>query len=109
MTIANFNEAQLEEVLASHFSPSQEIRDPDRLIGRERDLTQIRRALASPGRHVFIYGERGVGKTSLAITAGKVAATEDKNFIYVPCGQDTTFYEVIATIAKSTLNGTQAI
>ncbi len=109
MAIENFNEAQLEEVLANHFSPSQEIRDPERLIGREKYLTQIRRALASPGRHVFIYGERGVGKTSLAMTAGKVAATEDKNFIYFACGQDTTFYEVIAAIVKSTLDDAQAI
>lgn len=104
MAIPNYNEVKLIEVLSSFFSPSQEIRDPERLVGREKYLTQIRRALASPGRHIFIYGERGVGKTSLAITSGKLAANENKNFIYVPCGQDTTFYEVIASIGRSVLS-----
>lgn len=104
MAIPGYNEAQLEEVLSSHFSPSQEIRDPERLVGRDRLLTQMRRALASPGRHVFIYGERGVGKTSLAITSGKLAASENKNLIYVPCGQDTTFFEIIAAIGRAILS-----
>lgn len=102
MAISGFNEATLTEVLGSHLSPSQEIKDPNRLIGRERYLTQIRRALQSPGRHVFVYGERGVGKTSLAVTSGQIAVTERKNFIYLPCGESTSFYEVIAAIGKST-------
>lgn len=109
MVIANRTEAQLEEVLAEHFSPSQEIREPERLLGRERDLTRIRRSLASPGRHIFIYGERGVGKTSLAITAGKLQSEENKNFIYVACGQNTTFFEVIHAIGCSILPAGNAV
>lgn len=109
MAISNFNETQLSEVLSVHFSPSQEIRDPDRLFGRDRYLKQINRALASPGRHIFIYGERGVGKTSLAITAGKLQAAENRNFIYIPCGQDTTFFEVVAAIGRSILSPKLAV
>ncbi len=101
MAIKNINEAQLVDVIGSHFSPSKEIDDPHRLIGREAYLTRIRRALFSPGRHVFIYGERGVGKTSLAKTAGLIAVNEEKNFIYVPCSEKTTFYEVISVIGNS--------
>lgn len=99
--IKGYTEAKLAELLSEHFSPSKEITDPDRLIGRERSLTQIRRALLSPGRHVFIHGERGVGKTSLSITAGLLASLDEKNFIYVPCGNDTTFFEVITAIVSS--------
>lgn len=104
MTISGYNEAQLVEILNEHLSPSKEIVDPDRLIGRETYLTRIRRALLSPGRHVFIYGERGVGKTSLAVTAGQLAIQDDKNFIYVPCGTDTTYFEIIQAIGNSVLD-----
>ena len=72
-------------------------------MGRERLLTQIRRALLSPGRHVFIYGERGVGKTSLART-GRIAALDNKNFIYLPCGERTTFFEVIGAVGNSVVD-----
>lgn len=101
MSIPGFTEAQLAEVLSDHLTPSQVIMDPDRLLGRERYLTQIRRALLSPGRHVFIHGERGIGKTSLAVTAGRLAVAEDNCFIYVPCGEQTSFFEVLEAIGNN--------
>jgi Cdc6-like AAA superfamily ATPase len=107
LSIPGFNEAQLVEVLSTHLTPSKEIEDPKHLVGREKYLTRIRRALYSPGRHVFIYGERGVGKTSIAVTAGRLATEENKNFIYVPCGQSSTFLEIISAVGRAVLdNGT---
>lgn len=53
---------RLNEVLTL----SVPIRTPEKLFGREHQLETIQLALKSPGRHVFIYGDRGVGKTSLA-------------------------------------------
>ena len=104
MTIQGINEVQLTQVLTTHLSPSKEINDPRRLIGREKYLTRIRRSLQSPGRHVFIYGERGIGKTSLACTAGLLATHEAKNFIYIPCGEKSTFFEVMAAIGNSMID-----
>ena len=105
MAIPNVTEARLAEVLGAHLSPSQEIKDPDRLVGRERLLTQIRRALLSPGRHVFIYGERGVkGRPPWARTAGPLAALDNKNFVYLPCGERTTFFEVIGAVGNSVID-----
>jgi Cdc6-like AAA superfamily ATPase len=103
MTIRGFNEAELSEVLSNYLSPSQEIKSPERLIGRERSIQAIRRALLSPGRHIFIYGDRGVGKTSLAVTAGQLCVAENKNFIYIPCSQDTSFYDVIWSAGRCVL------
>lgn len=104
MSIKGINEVQLTEILAAHLSPSKEINDPDRLIGRDKYLTRIRRSLQSPGRHIFIFGERGVGKTSLAYTAGLLATHEKKNFIYIPCGEKSTFFEVVAAIGNSIID-----
>lgn len=38
------------------------------LFGREKHVTDLELALYATGRHAFIYGDRGVGKTSLAQT-----------------------------------------
>ncbi|WP_120500181.1 ATP-binding protein [Roseovarius sp. EL26] len=104
MAILDFDEKKVEEIIQKHLSPSAEIRDPERLIGRDKFLKKIRRALNSPKRHVFIHGERGVGKTSLAITAGQLLAPHDDNFVYVDCGQNTTFGEVIQRIGNSVID-----
>ena len=99
--IHGYAEPELVEVLSAHLSPSQEINDPEKLIGRDKYLTRIRRSLLSPGRHVFIFGDRGVGKTSLAKTCGKLAATEDNNFIYIACSEESTFFEIVHSVAAS--------
>lgn len=67
--IRNLDRPVFESELKRTLSPSSPIRTPEFLRGRERNLEQIRRAFVQPGRQVFIYGDRGVGKTSLAITA----------------------------------------
>ena len=109
MTIRGFTSVEVDEILARHLTPSDVISDPDRLIGRERKLEQIRRALVSPGRHVFIYGERGVGKTSLAMTAGNANSVSEENFIYVPCGEKTSLFEVIQIIGNSAVDLKQRV
>lgn len=52
-------------------SPSQPIQSIEHLYGRSHELDQIDKALYAPGRHVFIYGDRGVGKSSLAAAAAR--------------------------------------
>ena len=104
MTIPSFSSAEIDEILATHLTPSEVITEPEKLLGREKYLKQIRRALISPGRHVFISGERGIGKTSLAMTAGRSNVSDEENFIYVPCGEQTTFFEVIQIIGNSVVD-----
>jgi len=48
------------------FTPSTPIRLADLFAGRRRQIDQLLDAVAEPGRHAILYGERGVGKTSLA-------------------------------------------
>jgi hypothetical protein len=67
--IRNLARPAFEAELRRTLSPSSPIRTPEFLRGRERNLEQIRRAFVQPGRQIFVYGDRGVGKTSLALTA----------------------------------------
>lgn len=92
---------EIGEILSEHLSPSSEIRDPKKLKGREKNLSQIEKAIYSPNRHVFIYGDRGVGKTSLAKTAGSIFHTESLDPIYVSCSAQSTFETIMQAILYS--------
>lgn len=48
------------------FQPRTPITTKDLFAGRWNELTRVADAVNQPGLHVVIYGERGVGKTSLA-------------------------------------------
>jgi Cdc6-like AAA superfamily ATPase len=48
------------------FTPADEVREPERFAGRKEQLQTLSRALESDGVQIVIYGNRGVGKSSLA-------------------------------------------
>lgn len=58
------------------FSPSAPVRSRDLFAGRLKQLVAVGDALAEPGQHAVIYGERGVGKTSLATICANAASAE---------------------------------
>ena len=51
---------------ATVFKPRTPLTTKDLFAGRWNELTEISDSIHQPGLHVVIYGERGVGKTSLA-------------------------------------------
>lgn len=55
------------------------------------------------GRHIFIYGDRGVGKSSLAATAAYQYQSVDAKPIFVSGSIDDTFKTIIANIANQAL------
>ena len=104
MAIPSVSEEKFRQIIATNLTPSEEIRTPERLFGRIKNLTAIDRALNSPGRQIFIYGDRGVGKTSLAVTASYLHTESSSPPIYVPCGRTSTFAGVIQAIGKQTFS-----
>ena len=50
------------------FSPGSPIKLTEDLAGREVQAQRLRSVVLSAGEHALIYGERGVGKTSIANT-----------------------------------------
>lgn len=52
--------------LRKAFTPARPVQNQDLFAGRRSQLLQILDTLDSPGEHAAIFGERGVGKTSLA-------------------------------------------
>lgn len=61
--------------------------------GRERELARVLGAVQELGQHAVVYGERGVGKTSLAYMARDafLATTPRALAVRLPCGGDDDF------------------
>jgi len=100
MTISNLTQDRFEEILQEHVRPSRAIESIEHLFDRERQLNRIEEALSSPGRHVFIYGDRGAGKTSLARTAAFKHHPSVGEPVYSACGQQTSFSAIVRDIAS---------
>ncbi len=62
------------------FSPAAPIDRRDVFAGRGEELTALVEVLHQRGQHAVIYGERGVGKTSLATVAAEIARGDESCF-----------------------------
>lgn len=66
--MAAFDEPKMRRYgkLSSVFTPGAPVHSRDLFAGRFDQIMLVTAALSQPGQHVVLYGERGVGKTSLA-------------------------------------------
>ena len=86
--------------MAALLSPAQPIQSIEYLQGRTKEIERIERALFAPGRHIFIYGDRGIGKSSLAAAAAAQIQSSDSTYIDVSCSTDSTFRSIVANIGS---------
>ena len=99
MTIERVTEAQFREVLRRHFTPARPISSTEYLRGRETKLRQIDRAFNSDGKHIFVHGDRGVGKTSLARTAALIHSTGGIDPATIECERKSGPFDILRDIA----------
>ena len=80
------------------FRPNLPIDDPAFLLGRDLELEQAVDELSTPGRQILIYGDRGIGKSSLGIvTAYTLQLTEgfrEHSFIRHKCTSQSTLASI---------------
>jgi Cdc6-like AAA superfamily ATPase len=57
---------ELYYLLGSTFSPHQPINDAELFVGRQELITKVIDATFQAGKHIALFGDRGVGKSSLA-------------------------------------------
>jgi AAA ATPase domain len=103
MAIPHFSQTDFVGIVNHFLLPSSPVRTIELLHGRAEQLKQIQRAMESPGRHAFVYGDRGVGKTSLAQTAAYIAQSADAKPIFVGCDIGTTLFYLVEQIAARLL------
>lgn len=72
------------------FSPASPIKQKDFFFGRINQLNKILEAIIEEGQHAILYGDRGVGKTSLA----NIMATSYTNLypVKVTCNRLDNFH-----------------
>lgn len=98
--IKGMTEEEFGEAIHTYVRPAKPIDTLEFLKGRQKELDEIRRALFADGRHIFIYGDRGVGKSSLAQTAAFIYQSSDAAIIQAGCVKQSTFLSIIEGIAK---------
>jgi len=79
--------------LAAAFSPSAPIDQTDLFSGRISQLTDVVNAINQKGQHSILFGERGVGKTSLArvLSRGFIINNKLIPSASINCDSTTTF------------------
>lgn len=103
MTIKGLDQIGFKEILKANLTPARAIKDPGHLRGRASMLRTIDRALNSPGRHVFVFGDRGVGKTSLAQSAAVIHQSADAEPVSIACDGSASFFQLVQDMARGCL------
>jgi hypothetical protein len=88
-------------VLHANISPASPIQSQEHLYGREKQIQQIGQALYAPGRSIFIYGDRGVGKTSLAQTVAYLHQSAGYHPVLAACSPSATFTGVMGHVVAA--------
>jgi len=97
-------EGAFSATLNAYLHPSAPVQSEEFLRGRKEQLVSIKKALVSSGRNVFIYGERGVGKTSVAQTAACLHQSSNADPIFIACDKDSTCFRICQTIARKLIS-----
>lgn len=78
------------------FTPHQPISEIDLLFGRQSEVQKLVETLNTPGQHVLLYGERGVGKSSLANVVRILLGLLVESKIFVKrCDSSDTFESIM--------------
>lgn len=92
--------ARARLALADMLSASQPVTSRAQFSGRHAALGQLIDAIEQQRAHVVLYGERGIGKTSLVHIFAETARDAEYLVLYGSCGADTRFDELFRTFAE---------
>jgi len=74
--------------ITESFSPGAPVEEKDLFAGRAHQINLLKDAVIQRGRHAIVYGERGVGKTSLANILRLVLQHPQRELVYVRVNAD---------------------
>jgi len=80
------------------FTPHTPVDEIEHFFGREDEASRLVSVINSPGQHILVYGDRGVGKTSLSKTACRVllqGVIQQGEFFEKRCGADDSFSTIV--------------
>lgn len=80
--------------VAEAFRPAAPIDRRDLFSGRGAQIAELFSVVAQPGQHAVVYGERGVGKTSLGLVAGQLLSSSNVLTTWATCDASDDFASV---------------
>lgn len=80
------------------FAPSSPVLNPAYFIGRAQQIEQLIDAIEEHRNHVLLFGPRGCGKTSLALTLLSAAKKADYTAAYLSCSRSSTFESLLRPV-----------
>lgn len=97
---ANHIDAGRMRPLRRAFTPSHPVTDTALFAGRRELLLRLIHLIEDQGLHVVLYGDRGIGKTSLLRVLADLAEQSNYKVTYASCGSDTDFDSLFRTLAR---------
>ncbi|CAN5850457.1 hypothetical protein BH11PLA1_BH11PLA1_11910 [soil metagenome] len=97
LSMSKEDQTRLGLVAGTAFSPGAPVRHADVFAGRKAQIRRVIDAISQHGKSVLIYGERGVGKTSLANVIDEIYLSIAKARVFVPhiaCDSEDTFHQI---------------
>jgi Cdc6-like AAA superfamily ATPase len=88
----------LESRVREVFTPHRPISSVDLFFGRQTEVAKLIEQINTPGQHALLYGDRGVGKSSLANIASQLVLrvlAGGKLFVK-RCDSSTTFPDIVS-------------
>ena len=89
------------------FTPTRPIDLPNLLSGRRLLLKRLIQDVVTPSQHVLLYGDRGVGKTSIARVLAIVAQDDDapngRRSIVISCDSNDTYGSIWRKVFQEVL------
>lgn len=86
--------------MRSAFTPTQPVSNVAMFAGRRETLLTLIRSIEDQEIHVVIYGDRGIGKTSLLHVTAYLAREAGYLVRYVSCSESSEFGETFRRIAS---------
>lgn len=87
-------------LIASAFTPSQPVNDRLMFAGRRPLLRDLVVAIEDQRLHFVLYGDRGIGKTSILHVLKDLARDADYQVVYISCGDRMTFSDFARRVAQ---------
>lgn len=82
------------------FTPSQPVNERAMFAGRRELLESLIVAIEDQRLHFVLYGDRGIGKTSILHVLSDLATDADYLMCYISCGDRMTFSDFARRIAQ---------
>ena len=79
------------QTIRPRFTPAAPVESAELFAGRSAQAQRLLNAIYDKGQHVVMFGERGVGKTSLALVTTSILPSENWNAFRVTCDARDTF------------------